>query len=197
MESRSDIGRRLAARLLALRAERGLTLERLAARSGVARSTTLIERAETSPTAVVLDRLATGLGVPLASLFDPPPADPAPLARRAEQPLWEDPKTGYRRRNLSPPGFGGSLRLVQVTLPPGARVAYEAGLADRRQQIRLLEGTLEVGTGAETHRLEPGDCLAIRIDRPVRFADPGTLEARYLVAVAREPFPTRTNKKPR
>ena len=58
---------RLAIRLRALRAERGLSLDALAEQSGVSRSMiSLIERAESSPTASVLDRLAASLGVTLA-----------------------------------------------------------------------------------------------------------------------------------
>ncbi len=53
------VEQRIAARLKHLRAQRGLTLDELAAQSGVSRSMiSLIERAESSPTANVLDRLA-------------------------------------------------------------------------------------------------------------------------------------------
>lgn len=42
-----------------------------------------IERGESSPTTpVVLDRIASGLGVPLASLFDAPAAPPPPRGAR-------------------------------------------------------------------------------------------------------------------
>src|SRR3954470_16889728 len=70
-----DLNQRIAARVRGLRAARSLSLEGLASRSGVSRSMiSLIERGESSPTAVVLEKLATGLGVMLASLFDPPAA---------------------------------------------------------------------------------------------------------------------------
>src|ERR1700749_3323378 len=101
MEPPVDVERRVADRLKALRAERGLTLDELAKRSGVSRSMiSLIERAESSPTASVLDRLSAALGVTLASMFAPQPhSDAAPVARRKEQPEWRDPETGYLRRN--------------------------------------------------------------------------------------------------
>jgi transcriptional regulator with XRE-family HTH domain len=188
MEDPDEIGPLLAARLRALRAERGLTLEELATRAGVGRSTiSLIERAEASPTAAVLNRLATGLGVTLASLFEPAEAAPSPLARRADQPAWRDPLTGYLRRALSPPGSAGRLELVEVELEAGARVALDGGLGSVVQQVWLIEGSLEVRSGADRHRLEAGDCLAMRIDRPTGFANPGTARARYLVAIAPGP----------
>src|SRR5258708_40060647 len=99
-----DMDAHLAERLRALRTAAGLTLEALAESAGVSRSMiSLIERGESSPTANVLDRLAAGLGVTLASLFDrTPKAAASPLARRADQVTWTGPATGYGRRNRSP-----------------------------------------------------------------------------------------------
>ncbi|MBE0628354.1 MAG: helix-turn-helix transcriptional regulator, partial [Burkholderia vietnamiensis] len=66
----AGINERIARRVRDLRTLRGYTLDTLAARSGVSRSMiSLIERASASPTAVVLDKLAAGLGVSLAALF--------------------------------------------------------------------------------------------------------------------------------
>ena len=71
----SSAAQALATRVRNLRKQQGLSLENLAERSGVSRSMiSLIERGETSPTAVVLEKLAVGLGVVFASLFDPPAA---------------------------------------------------------------------------------------------------------------------------
>src|SRR4051812_43252941 len=99
------INARIAGRVRELRAARELTLDALAERSGVSRAMiSRVERGESSPTAVVLDKLATGLGVALSALFDAPSPEPSPVARRADQPLWRDPASGYLRRNLSPPG---------------------------------------------------------------------------------------------
>src|SRR5262245_63724681 len=103
-----EINDRIAARVRQIRAERGLSLEALSESAGVSRSMiSLVERGESSPTAVVLEKLATGLGVMLADLFDAPVAAPPTsdrIARRKDQPEWQDPASGYVRRNVSPPG---------------------------------------------------------------------------------------------
>src|SRR5260221_8703246 len=118
-----DLNQRIARRARELRAARGLTLDALAERSGVSRSMiSRIERGESSPTAVLLERLATGLSVPLASLFEAPAASPEPIARRADQVQWRDPASGYVRRNVSPGGFASPIRIVEVEFPAGARV---------------------------------------------------------------------------
>jgi ribosome-binding protein aMBF1 (putative translation factor) len=59
-----DVHRTIARRIRDLRNDKGWSLDTLAERSTVSRSNiSLIERGQSSPTAVVLDKLATALGV--------------------------------------------------------------------------------------------------------------------------------------
>jgi transcriptional regulator with XRE-family HTH domain len=191
MDSGPDINDHLAARLRDLRAERGLTLEGLAERTGVSRSMiSLIERGESSPTAVVLDKLSAGLGVTLASLFaEKESAGASPLARRAEQRSWRDPSSGYVRRNLSAPGYPSPIELVEVTLPAGAHVAYDTAqrLVGVSQQIWMIEGEMTLTVGEAAYRLDTGDCLSMRLDQPVVFRNLSGRPAHYLVALATDP----------
>ena len=188
-----EIELRIASRLKDLRTRQELTLDELSRRSGVSRSMiSLIERAESSPTASVLDRLSASLGVTLASLFAPQQrGDAAPVARRKDQPEWRDPETGYVRRNLSPPGFPSPIELVEVVLPSGTRVAYDSGFREPHvdQQVFVLEGVVEVTVGDELHRLGAGDCLAMRLDRPVAFRNRGRKPSRHLVALTTRRLP--------
>lgn len=189
-DEESGIGARIAARVHDLRRGAGLSLDALARRSGVSRSMiSLVERGGASPTAVVLERLATALGVPLASLFDDSAPAGGPVARAADQPVWRDPHSGYERRNVSPPGVRSPVRVVDVSFPPGARVAYETGPREPvvHQQVWVLAGAVEVTVGATTHALGAGDCLAFVLDEPVAFANVGDVPARYAVVLATEP----------
>ncbi|MDR7298594.1 transcriptional regulator with XRE-family HTH domain [Pelomonas aquatica] len=174
-------------RLHELRAAAGLSLDALANKSGVSRSNiSLIERGQSSPTAVVLDKLSSALGVSVASMFEagPAPAAPSPLARVADQPVWDDPASGYRRRNVSPPGVS-PLQLVDVIFPAGQRVAFETSErdADIHQLVWMIDGVMEIAHGKDVWQLSPGDCLAMRLDAPIRFHNPGAKPARYLVAL--------------
>jgi len=189
----SDLNRRIAERVRELRAGQALSLEALASKSGVSRSMiSVIERGESSPTAVVLEKLAAGLGVMLASLFDAPaakgPASRNPVARRGEQPQWRDPASGYLRRNVSPPGVPQPMQIVEVQFPAGGRVAFENGARDVRvhQQVWVLDGAIDVILGTERHRLREGDCLAMELDRPTIFHNPTRKPARYAVVIASE-----------
>ena len=189
-DTTTDVNARMAQRVRELRAAQGLSLDGLAARSGVSRSMiSLVERGESSPTAVVLEKLATGLGVTMASMFDPPGAATArggPIARRDDQPLWRDPASGYVRRNVSPLGAPQSMQIVEVEFPPRARVAFETGARDVRihQQVWVLEGTIDITVGDERHRLRDGDCLSMQLDRPTMFHNPTRKPTRYAVVMA-------------
>jgi transcriptional regulator with XRE-family HTH domain len=198
VDSGSDLNRRIAERVRDLRAGQGLSLDAVAVKSGVSRSMiSLIERGESSPTAVVLEKLAAGLGVMLASLFDAPAAEAraagGPVARRGDQLEWQDPASGYRRRNVSPPGAPQPMQIVEVRFPPGGRVAFETGGRDRRvyQQVWVLDGAIDVTLGADRHRLREGDCLAMQLDRPTLFHNPTRKPVRYAVVIASEPHPRR------
>src|SRR6266404_7959741 len=162
-----DIDSRIASRVRALRTDLGMSLDALAAKCDVSRSMiSLVERGESSPTAVVLEKIATGLGVPLAALFDDPRASVNPVSRSDDRTPWRDPQSGYVRRNISPANFPSPIQIVEVVLPAGARVAYETGARDvtMHQQIWVQEGSVEVTLGSVTYRLAPDDCLAMQLD---------------------------------
>jgi transcriptional regulator with XRE-family HTH domain len=192
-----DINARIARRVRQLRDGAGYSLEALAERSGVSRSNiSLIERGQSSPTAAVLDKLAAALGVTLASLFEDeaaraPAAEPSPLARVAEQPLWTDPASGYLRRNVSP-AARSPIQLVDVVFPAGQRVAYDAVRRDNEvhQQVWMIDGSMELTVGDTAWRLEAGDCLSMQLDRPIVYRNPTRRPARYLVALVTLPYLT-------
>jgi transcriptional regulator with XRE-family HTH domain len=191
-EGESDVNVRIAARVRALRATADLSLDALAARSGVSRSMiSLVERGETSATAVLLEKLASGLGVTLASLFAEPDGSGAtngPLARRAEQPVWRDPASGYVRRSVSPAAVKQPMQLVEIHFPAGQRVAFENGARELRihQQVWVLQGAIEVSVGDQHYRLREGDCLAMLLDQPTVFHNPTRKAARYAVVTVSE-----------
>jgi transcriptional regulator with XRE-family HTH domain len=191
MKEPPDLDSRIGRRVRQLRDARAFSLDALAARSGVSRSMiSVIERGRSSATAVVLEKLAAGLDVTLAALFDAPaPVTPRPVARRAEQPAWRDPASGYLRRNVSPPGTSQPMQLVEVEFPPRARVAFASGARDPRvyQQIWVLDGTIDVAVGDTRHRLRTGDCLAMPLGAPTMFHNPTRKPARYAVVTAPEP----------
>jgi transcriptional regulator with XRE-family HTH domain len=188
----SHINVRIASRVRGLRTEQALTLDALAARCGVSRSMlSLIERGESSPTAVVLERVATGLGVPLAALFDDPAAPASPVARREDRVSWQDPESRYIRRNISPEAYLSPIKIVEVVLPVKTTIAYASGSWDtpRAQQIWVLEGIVDVTVGSVAYRLRRDDCLAMTLNVPISFHNRSQKRARYVVVIGNERVP--------
>ena len=184
-----DINSRIARRVRQLRMQLGMTLDQLAAKCDVSRSMlSLVERGESSPTAVVLEKIATGLGIALAGLFDDASVPASPLSRRADRTTWRDPQSGYLRRNISPANYPAPAQIVEVILPAGARVAYESGAREvgLHQQLWIQEGAIEVTVGKVTYRLTKDDCLAMLLDEPITFRNRTRKAARYIVVLAAE-----------
>lgn len=178
-----DLDGRIARRLKALRAERGWSLDRLAEQSGVSRaSLSRIENAEVSATAGVLGRLAAAYGLTVSHLLRLAEDDFAPLLRAGAQPVWHDPETGFHRRQVSPPARGLAGEVLDCTLAPAARIAYERPPRPGQEHHLLLrEGRLEVTLDGTAHALEPGDCLRYRLYGASAFATPPDSGARYLL----------------
>ena len=183
-----SIDQLISERIRDLRKLRALTLESLAKSSGVSRSTiSLIERGETSATAAILGKLAQALQVPLASLFEAASATnaPQPVARGAEQQIWQDPATGYVRRHLSPFGGAAPLELVEITFPPGQSVTFDNHLrqAALHQQMWMLEGCMQIQLGTQHWQLQAGDCLAMELNQTIVFTNTSQKPARYVLAL--------------
>ncbi len=186
-----SLNQKIAQRVREMRLANNLSLENMAAKSGVSRSMiSLIERGESSPTAVVLDKIAAALGVALASMFEEPndaaQALSSPLVRHATQPVWQDPASGCLRRNISPSGLQLPLQIVEVVFPPRKRVTFETAFreAPLDEQVWVLEGVIEITLGKTTHRLQQGDCLAIHLDCPITYYNPTRTPSRYAVVIA-------------
>ena len=163
---------------------RSWSLAQLSGRSGVSRAMiSKIERGEASPTATVLGKLSGAFGLALSALLVRSEKQGERISRRASQPVWQDPETGYLRRSVSP-AQRGMLELLEIELPAKARVPYPAtAFAFQQQQILVTRGTLIFQEGSQTHRLERGDCLQLGVPVDCSFFNPGASACKYLVAL--------------
>jgi transcriptional regulator with XRE-family HTH domain len=183
--TKSEIGPALAARIRMERTSREWSMEELAKRAGVSRAMiSKIERQECSPTATVLGRLSGAFGLSMSVLLANAEGEARRLLRAGEQQVWTDPETGYVRRAVSPVA-GAPLQLVEVELPPGARVPFPAS-AYRflHQQIWVLAGRLAFSEGDVEHELRRGDCLQLGAPAECVFENRSeSAGCRYVVAV--------------
>jgi len=182
---KSSLDRDIGNRLKALRIKAGLSLNGLAARSGVSRGMiSRIERAESSATAVLLGKLCAALDVTLSAVVGLSDRPPERLTRLADQPTWRDPETGYRRRHASAHNAASGIEIIVVDLPPGARVPFSPwGRRAYTQQLLMIEGRISVHIDLKHFDLTAGDCLDFDVMRAVVFENPHEAAARYIVIV--------------
>jgi quercetin dioxygenase-like cupin family protein len=111
---------------------------------------------------------------------------PPNLVPASEQAEWQDPESGYRRRVVSPPTPGLRGELVEVHVPAGASVSFDASpIAGLEHHLWMLEGPLTLEVEGSVFRLRPGDCLRYVLAGPSRFQNTGKREARYTIAMVR------------
>lgn len=177
---------RIARRIRYEREARGWSLADLAGRSEVSKAAiSKIERCETSPTATVLVRLARAFDLSFAGLLLRAEAPASRLTALATQAVWQDPATGYRRRQVfARPDH--PVEIVEVELPAGRSVAFPASsYAHIRQVVRVAAGRLTLLEGGERFELAAGDSLGFGSPSAVTFANETSAPCTYLVALAR------------
>lgn len=176
----------LAQRLKQERQARGWSMADLAARSGVSKAMIAkIESGAASPTAALLGKLSGAFGLSLSLLLARAEGALGRHVRRKDQETWTDPETGYLRRTVSPPTARGA-EIVEITLPPKARVAYPASAyAFQRRQILVLSGALTFVEGGAIHELGEGDLLELGEPADCAYENKAAEPCRYLVILVR------------
>lgn len=179
-----DITIKLAQRLHTLRQERGHSLDQLANLSGVSRAAlSRLEKAEVSPTAETLGKLCTAYDLPLSRLMMQVESEFTPLIRSQDQNIWQDPNTGFRRRQISPPAPTLTGEVISAELQANASITYDAPpRAGLEHHLILQKGQLSLVIGEENYALSAGDCLRYHLNGASRFIA-GTEGATYLLVL--------------
>jgi transcriptional regulator with XRE-family HTH domain len=168
--------RRLGERVSQLRQEQGLTLDQLAAASGVSRSMlSQIERGRANPTLAVTQRIARTFGISIGELVDDPGAGSAIEVVRGD-----DPGSLFRAdgecelRTLSPLQFEKNIEFYAIILQPGAARASAAPFEGTREMFTVTDGEAEVCAGGSAIQLDRGDTGHYRADVAHSIRNRGT-----------------------
>jgi transcriptional regulator with XRE-family HTH domain len=177
-----SVSTRFGARVRAERMRLGMTLDELAAATGVSRATlSNIERGEHSPSLTKATDVARTLGVSLAQLLGEEERRPTVTIPRNERLVFRDEATGIERQLLSPAFAGRGIEWIRATLPPGAATDDLQPYHPAIDKYVLVEaGMLRVVVGAELHLLEAGDAFYFRADVLHRFENAGPDACAYL-----------------
>jgi transcriptional regulator with XRE-family HTH domain len=166
-------------RLRDLRRSRAMSLQTIAARTGLSIGfLSQIERGLSSPSLRVLATLADVLGVGIAGLFGAKESTGrtahAVVTRerqRAKLNLW---RTGISKQLLGPAGADGRLNLFMVHIEPDGNTGDELYSHDGEEAGLVLEGTMRLTVDTETWTLKRGDSFRFASQRPHRFANPSS-----------------------
>ena len=184
MQSSDDVAAAVGRNVRALRHQRRLTIDALAAAAGVSRGTVIqIETARGNPSIGTLCSLATALRVGVGSLVD---GDAAPrvVVRRAEMaaPLWSSPagSSAVFRIGTDPPDV---VELWDWTLQPGDAFDGEAHPMGTAEVLSVLAGRLALRVGTSGLELAAGDTAMFEAHAPHRYAAAGPEPVRFTMVV--------------
>ncbi|SMH59428.1 helix-turn-helix domain-containing protein [Azospirillum agricola] len=184
------LSRSLAVNLRRFRLGQGLSVERLAALSGVGRAELdAIEQGGGVPTIALLWKVSHALEIPFSSLFSAGPASGTTVLRRSESKVLASQDGGFTSRALFP--FEGERRVefYELRLAPGTVEEAEAHAAGTAENITVASGSVEIVTADGEHRLDTGDSILFEADAPHAYRNPGDREAvLYLVMSYVEPL---------
>jgi transcriptional regulator with XRE-family HTH domain len=169
------------------------TLEDLAARSGVSKGMlSQIEQARTNPSVATICRLATALGVSVASLVEAPEMPGARVVRADEAvTLWTGEQQGSAARLLVGSGTSQQVELWDVRMMPGDGYGSEAHPSGTRELLLVIEGELTLELDGTPHRVGAGDAIAFVADRPHAYRNHATTPLRYALSVVHHDHPAR------
>jgi transcriptional regulator with XRE-family HTH domain len=163
---------------------RGLTLEDLAAASGVSRSMlSEVERGSRAPTVLIMDRIATGLGTSIARLLREEEPARTVVLRRDEQAVARD-ASGWERRVLSPVLPGVEFEFMRTTISAGVDAGvFQPHGPGSREYLAVEAGTLRLLLNGDEIDLRQGDSVFYAGDCHHGFANPGTAPCVYYLAM--------------
>ncbi len=161
---------RVGARVRSLRRERGLTIEQLAAATGLTKGfISQLERDRTAPSLSSIARICDALGVRLSHIFEVQ-AEPA-LVRRDER----APVAGRfaTQSHLLSSRDEERFQAIESYVAPGGGAGDELhSLPGEMEFVYVLEGSIELKVGDEVHLLEQGDALTYPLSKPHTWRNP-------------------------
>jgi transcriptional regulator with XRE-family HTH domain len=184
MQSPEDVATAVGRNVRALRQQRRMTIDALAAASGVSRGTVIqIETARGNPSIATLTSLAAALRVGVASLVDDA-TEPRVVVRRASDAasLWQSQagSNAVFRIGTDPPDV---VELWDWTLQPGDAFDGEAHPMGTQEVLSVLSGRLGLRVGSTEQVLDTGDTVLFQAHAPHRYACAGDGPVRFVMVV--------------
>ncbi len=180
-----SINENLGKRVKKLRADRGWSLEELAAASGVSRSMlSEIERERANPTLSVTYRIARAFGMGLQEIIESADSASSIQTIRAT-----DKSQIYRAdkfcqiRTLSPLNLEKDVEFYELRLPVGGALRSKPHVDGTREFLTVEEGSVSLDSGHSHEDLGKGDSATYRADVKHEIVNTGKREAIVFLVV--------------
>jgi transcriptional regulator with XRE-family HTH domain len=183
----------LAREVRRLRRRAGLSLRALASTTGFSPSfVSQVENAQVSPSISSMEAIAGALGVTLGEFFAATAAsgDARLVVRAAERPTM--PTSWWRAEveALTLPRTAAGLEVVLVTLGAGGRSGRQAYRHPREEFAFVLQGSVSLAIGPESHVLRPGDAVTVPAGQPRLWTNKRRGRSRLLLVLSPVVRPT-------
>ena len=175
-----DVGERLRS----LRIARRRTLRDVAERAGLSESfLSQVERGRASASVASLRRIADGLGVSIADLFQPSGPTQPRVLRRDERPTLAFGILGRKMLLTQRPLH--QLEVFVGEIDPGGSTGAELyAHGDSEELFVVLSGTVRLELGDGVHELDTGDSIGYWSSTPHRISNAGddTAEVMWIIS---------------
>jgi transcriptional regulator with XRE-family HTH domain len=167
----------------AQRAHRQMTLDELAARSGVSRGMLVqVEQGRTNPSINTLTRIADALGVTVARIVEVSDTPAVRVVHSADVVVFPHGKASTARL-LVGTDAPAILELWDWRLAPGDHHDGDAHPPGTREMLTVLEGRLTLSVYGGSHVVETDDAIVFSADRPHKYANEGDVPLRFMMVV--------------
>ena len=164
-----DVGERLRA----IRIARRRTLREVAGRAGLSESfLSQVERGRASASIASLRRIADGLGVSIADLFQPSGPERPRVLRRDERPSLAFGVLGRKMLLTTKPLHHLEVFVGELD-PDGSTGAEQYAHGESEELFVVLNGTVRLELGDDVHELETGDSIGYWSSTPHRVSNIG------------------------
>jgi transcriptional regulator with XRE-family HTH domain len=180
------------------RADKRLSLDRLAALSGVSKGMLVqIENGDANPSIATLCKVAAALGASVADLVQESGRHPAEvLPAGAPRLLWRGPKGGSATLLVGSAG-PDMLELWSWVLQPKERYEAQPHPQGTEELIHVVRGRLALAFGDVSYVIESGGSAVAHTDRPHAYACDGKTAVHFTMVVAEWHAPRREARRSR
>ncbi|TMS00796.1 helix-turn-helix domain-containing protein [Nonomuraea basaltis] len=183
MEDPELINQAIANNVRFQRSHRALTLDQLAARSGVSRGMLVqVEQGRTNPSVSTLTRIASALGVTVARLVEVADVPMVRIVDKADVVTFH--QGDVQARLLVGADTPMILELWDWRLAPGEHHDGDAHPPGTREMLTVLDGELTLTVYGKSHVIGKDDAVLFTADRPHRYANLGKEPLRLVMVVA-------------